>query len=311
MSLIKVEDIAFVRFGAPNLAVMRDFLIDFGLHEANSSGRPEALYMRGSGPAPFVHVTELGEPGFRGLGLRARSVEDLETVAEAEGLEVEPIQAPGGGKMVRLTDPEGFVVDLIADQEQMEVHPVSQRTPWNIWESKPRTNLPKRLVSLPAEVTRLGHAVFIVNDLQRSWDWWQHRFGLIVSDEVQAPDGTPVAMFIRCDRGSEAADHHSLNFASIPGKSAVFHHAAFEVADLDDLMTGHEYLKAKGHSHVWGVGRHILGSQVFDYWCDPFGNKMEHWTDGDMFAADSPPTITDLPTMLGTQWGPPAPPTFV
>ena len=32
-------------------------------------------------------------------------------------------------------------------------------------------------------------------------------------------------------------------------------------------------LAARGYPHAWGVGRHILGSQIFDYWRDPFGHK--------------------------------------
>jgi hypothetical protein len=30
------------------------------------------------------------------------------------------------------------------------------------------------------------------------------------------------------------------------------------------------------------VGRHILGSQVFDYWHDPSRFKIEHYADGDV-----------------------------
>jgi len=43
------------------------------------------------------------------------------------------------------------------------------------------------------------------------------------------------------------------------------------VADLDDLMAGHDRLKIGGRHAGMGVGRHLLGSQVFDYWRDPWG----------------------------------------
>ncbi len=32
-----------------------------------------------------------------------------------------------------------------------------------------------------------------------------------------------------------------------------------------------------------GIGRHIQGSQLFDYWRDPDGFLVEHFADGDMF----------------------------
>ena len=146
--------------------------------------------------------------------------------------------------------------------------------------------------------------------MQASWDWWQSRFGLLLSDEVRAPNGDVAALFIRCDRGDEAVDHHTLNFARFPGLPPKFHHAAFEVADLDDLMVGSKFLEEKGYQHDWGIGRHILGSQVFDYWKDPFGNRVEHWTDGDLFDATVPTNIIDISVMLGHQWGPPSPEDF-
>ncbi len=61
MSLIKVEDIAFVRFRAPDLSEMAGFLEDFGLRPERQG---QVLYARGSGPAPFLHVTVPGDAGF-------------------------------------------------------------------------------------------------------------------------------------------------------------------------------------------------------------------------------------------------------
>ena len=88
---------------------------------------------------------------------------------------------------------------------------------------------------------------------------------------------------------------------------AGFNHAAFEVADLDDLMAGHERLKASGHTAEWGIGRHILGSQIFDYWRDPWGHTLEHWTDGDLFNAQDGSNTASLQDLLGVQWGPTPP----
>jgi hypothetical protein len=44
-------------------------------------------------------------------------------------------------------------------------------------------------------------------------------------------------------------------------------------------------MKAAGYKHFWGIGRHVLGSQLFDYWCDDDGHQFEHYTDGDIFTA--------------------------
>lgn len=44
------------------------------------------------------------------------------------------------------------------------------------------------------------------------------------------------------------------------------HHSSFEVHDMDIQALGHQWLKNKGYELEWGVGRHVLGSQIFDYW---------------------------------------------
>jgi hypothetical protein len=38
------------------------------------------------------------------------------------------------------------------------------------------------------------------------------------------------------------------------------------VHDFDIEVLGHDYLRHQGYKNCWGVGRHILGSQIFDYW---------------------------------------------
>ena len=58
------------------------------------------------------------------------------------------------------------------------------------------------------------------------------------------------------------------------------------------------------------IGRHVLGSQVFDYWRDPWGHMFEHYADGDLLTASSKPgNYPALPENLA-QWGPPVTPTF-
>ena len=47
-----------------------------------------------------------------------------------------------------------------------------------------------------------------------------------------------------------------------------------------------QHLRDRGYRHSWGIGRHIQGSQIFDYWRDPDKMMFEHYADGDVF--DSP-----------------------
>jgi catechol 2,3-dioxygenase-like lactoylglutathione lyase family enzyme len=301
--VIKVEDIAHVRFAAPDLATMRAFLDDFGLNPFERGGR---LYGKGSDGRPFVHVTERGEARFLAVGLRAATLEDLALLAAHDGVPVEDLDAPGGGKVVRLVDPDGYGVEVVAGQACERPAALPADPPRNTAAARPRFRAPVRLDPAPAHVRRIGHAVLKVRDFRRSEAWYKARFGFLTSDEVEAAEGVPLGAFMRCDRGDKPADHHTLFLAQLPGPLGLLH-AAFEVANLDDLMLGHQHLKAKKREQAWGVGRHIMGSQIFDYWRDPFGNELEHWTDGDLFTAADPPQKQPMRALLAVQWGSPHP----
>ena len=303
MSVIRIEDIAHVRYQAPDLARMRGFLEDFGLTVFDHG---ERLYGRGSDGRPFAHVTQPGPARFLALGLRAASPEDLARLAAHEGVAVAPLDEPGGGQIVRLTDPDGYQVEVVAGQDRVAAASPPAPRPFNSAAAKPRLRAAVRLEPGPAQVRRIGHAVLKVRDFRRSEQWYKERFGFLTSDEVEAAADVPLGAFMRCDRGELPADHHTLFLAQLPGPLGILH-AAFEVDDLDALMLGHQHLKARGRTAAWGVGRHIMGSQVFDYWKDPFGNELEHWTDGDLFTAADPPNKLPMSALLAVQWGSPHP----
>jgi catechol 2,3-dioxygenase-like lactoylglutathione lyase family enzyme len=307
MSITKAWDVAYVRFSAPDLAAMRTFLVDFGMIPVEeSAGR---LIMRGYGPDPYVHVTELGAPGFAGFGIELLSLDDLHKLAAHDNATVEPIQAPGGGQMVRLRDPDGFVVDVVAGRAPADPVSAPAALPWNQGGNYARQSKPRRVPAAPSKVQRLGHVVLNVSNFRASESWYKERFGFISSDEIQPVPGHGIGAFMRADRGDVPCDHHTLFLLDAPGPApSGFMHSAFEVADLDDLMAGHDYLAARGYDHQWGIGRHVLGSQVFDYWRDPFGHEIEHWTDGDQFKATDGGSVAGLDALLGVQWGMKMPP---
>ena len=305
--MIKVEDIAFVRFRAPDLGQMRAFLEDFGLVVVEANDR--RIVARAMGPAPVAHITELGEPGFAGIGLRAASEADLRQLSEAEGAPVQPFDAPGGGLVVRLADPDGHSVEVVAGQTPAPPLGLPGGEPWNSARIRDRLRQSRRLAAGPSHVVRLGHAVLNVSNFRASEAWYKDRFGFITSDEIALSPQFSVGAFMRCDRGETPTDHHTLFLIQSP-KGPGFNHAAYEVTDFDDLMLGHQRLADAGRHSEWGVGRHFLGSQIFDYWRDPWGHTLEHWTDGDLFTAADGSNTATLQDLLGVQWGPAAPPTM-
>ena len=134
-------------------------------------------------------------------------------------------------------------------------------------------------------------------------------FGFIPSDVMCLADGTPVGSFTRLDRGNEPTDHHTIFVAM--GMESNVDHVAFEVVDLDAVEMGQQVLMAKRYRHAWGVGRHLLGSQIFDYWRDPWGQKHEHYADGDLFDAAQPAGYHLMDRNGLYQWGPDLPDDFI
>jgi len=87
-----------------------------------------------------------------------------------------------------------------------------------------------------------------------------------------------------------------------PGRGYV--HSAYQVADLDAVAMGGEFLEERGYHRAWGIGRHILGSQIFDYWRDPDSVMVEHFADGDMFDNTIETGWAPMAASGLAQWGP-------
>ncbi|MEM7411306.1 MAG: VOC family protein [Myxococcota bacterium] len=298
--MIRVQDIAYVRFGAPDLDAMERFAAEFGLVLAARQGG--SLYHRGTDPSPYIHVTEEGEPGYRGVAFEAASAADLEAASKLDGASgVEKLDAPGGGHVVRFRDPDGHGVEVVHGRELLPALPVPTGSGINRGSHRERFGTLHRPPSGPSSVKRLGHVGIRGSDFRTSADWYASRFGFIPSDEVALGEDAIIAAFLRCDRGDTFTDHHTLVCIGAPEPG--LDHAAFEVEDLDTLMMGHEHLVQHERDHHAGIGRHILGSQIFDYWKDPWGHVVEHFADGDLLNASHPTERHGPDVALGTLWG--------
>lgn len=303
---IKVADIAYVEYRHPDLDLIERFLHDFGLER--SARTSDALYLRGCDTPHHLYVAHRGTASeFLGFALRAASREDLDRIAAAPGASsVEAMDAPGGGHRVRLSDPNGFRVDVVYGMQQLPAIASRSPMPWNDIHNKRRRGQPQRPPVERAAIQRLGHIGLKVRNVEESYAWYSSHFGLLPSDVryAETPDRR-VGMFLRCDRGDEWVDHHTV--VIFQGDPPKIHHTSFEVIDFDALRLGQEHMKQRGWTDNWGVGRHILGSQIFDYWRDPYGNIVEHFTDGDLLQAGTPTSMQKSGPGQNAVWSPPRP----
>ena len=304
--IVKVYDVAWLEFEKPDLERTERFAEAFGFTTAWRTANE--LHLRGSDPgSPCVLVRKAPRSRFVGPTFRAADSSDVTRLAKATGAKVEHLPETLGGRAVTLVDPNGMPVRLVADPHELPGLPDPAPLTFNFGHEVPRLNSMQRPPRQPAVVQRLGHVVVQTTKYRESLDWYLQHFGLIVSDFLYYPgqrERGPTLSFNRCDRGSTPADHHTLVLALGPHNRYL--HSAYQVSDLDTLAAGGEYLLDKGYHRSWGIGRHVEGSQIFDYWRDPDGFLVEHFTDGDMFDNTLETGWTQFTVSGLRQWGPPA-----
>jgi catechol 2,3-dioxygenase-like lactoylglutathione lyase family enzyme len=310
MAFIKVRDIAYGRLRAPDLDAMEEFLTEFGMVRAARTN--DALYMRGTDPENFIHVTEKGDPAFIGFAYSAVSEQDLERISKAPGASgIEHMDEPGGGKRVRLTEPNGYQIEVVWGQKLLDPIPVRYQKLNSGPEADNRAGEPMRIHSGASRVKRIGHGVLGSPKVIETVAWFRETLGFVRSDDVYAGErDNIIGSFNRCDQGDAYVDHHV--FFCMHNERPGLNHFSFEVHDIDDVFTGHEHLKGVGkYEHIWGLGRHLLGSQVYDYWADPWGRVHEHWADTDRLNVANGGQLISAEEGLTSQWGEGPPEKFI
>ena len=303
--VIKVQDIAWLEFEKPDLARAEAFAHAFGF--ATVLRTADELQLRGTDAGPPCVILRRGPRSrFVGTAFRTQDDADLLRLATATGTTTRPLPETIGGLAVDLVDPSGIPVHVIAGAHELEALPAQSPHTFNLGHELRRVNATQRPPHEPTRVQRLGHVVLQTTKYIEALNWYLDNLGMIVSDFLYISgqrERGPAMSFIRCDRGMTPADHHTLAMALGPQNRYV--HSAYQVCDLDALAAGGEYLADHGYFRSWGIGRHIQGSQLFDYWRDPDGFLVEHFSDGDMFDSTLEPGWAPFTASGLAQWGPP------
>jgi catechol 2,3-dioxygenase-like lactoylglutathione lyase family enzyme len=147
---------------------------------------------------------------------------------------------------------------------------------------------------------KLGHVVIGTVDKDATQRFFTEGLGFKVSDDIG------MAAFMRC-----STDHH--NFLAQQSPVHFLHHTSWEVDDVDEVGRGAmSVLEGHPERHVWGPGRHYVGSNFFWYLRDPAGNFSEYYADMDAILDDQlwkPDVIHDFRGLFS--WGPPPSPSFL
>jgi len=299
--VIKAQRLAYAVFQRPDLEEAERFFCDFGLLVEHRD--TDTLHFRGRWESNIILIVRRGQHDMIGLGMVAAET-DLQVLSENAGAAVQTREGPLGGSFVALTEPGGLTIEICANLRGLSpIERDFQSAAWNSSDAKGRVGTTVRYDIQTHLVEKLGHSVIGVAKMKQSAEWYQAMLGLIVSDfQFIVDDPVPVVAFMRFDTGDLPTDHHSIGIASVIEKGHV--HSAFEMDSIEQIAIGGEWLREKHYKHSWGIGRHILGSQIFDYWREPAGDLFEHYSDGDVFDQSIPTGYHMLSAKAQHQWGP-------
>ena len=132
-----------------------------------------------------------------------------------------------------------------------------------------------RPADMPFRITKIGHVVLNVTDLERSVKFYTEVMGFKVSD-VYPPNMMPGGMvFMRFN-----PDHHGIALVGALDAQKVnsdLHHMAFEVDTLDEVIRARNHLRAH-NAQIDFEGRRRAGVQIAVEFRDPDGHRLEiYW----------------------------------
>lgn len=312
--LSKARDIAYIRLGRKNLKMATQYYLDFGLSLLEQTEN-RILFHGLNTEWPCWSIEKHHEDVLLGLGMYISSNEELAKLKDLKGavyLENGRFASSNFYPTINIPDPSGLSVDAVLNSNfQIPLPTINRkRKQWNTPNQTDRINQPSPYDRGAAKILRLGHAVLLKQEFFKNAQWYCDTFGLIPSDIQILPDSKePVIVFLRCDLGNQLTDHHTIVIANGPDDR--LEHCAFELEDLDEVAKGREWLLEKGWKPAWGIGRHLLGSQIFDYHRDPAGMLVEHYSDGDKFDNTIPVSYHLVNRKSLYQWGQDMPENFL
>ena len=295
MAIVGIAELAY---GVEDLALSTRYFEDFGL-PVEEKLADRTTFRLASGSAVLLRRISdplLPKACFAGSGVR----ETIFAVDTPEALERLARNLRGDRALRRDDDgsvhflgPEGHALGLRVQQRKPVI---CIPDPINAPDHIARLNLARkwRVRARPKTIDHLG---LYCDDYVAALEFFVERLGFRYTDH-----SCGLAAFARADGCYE---HHTvflLNSAAFHRSGPGFHHTSFGVEDLDEVMTGANYMARQGWpASEGGLGRHRISSALFWYQQSPAGGEAEYHTDCDCVDDDWVPRAFE-PTFGYTTW---------
>ena len=290
-----LHQLGSLTIGVPNIEEVAHYYQDFGLAPTDGGG---LATVEGGEQLRLIPARH------RGLEALTVGVDDEDDIGRiaARLSRLGDIKFGSDAESVTAVEPvAGFkvTVHIMPRMRQLPASTHIENAPGRI--DRPNSRAAAILRLGPVKPRRLGHVVLGSVDHAATQRFFVDGLGFKVSDWVPSR-----AAFLRC-----STDHHNVLVQQAPIN--FFHHSSWQVDDIDEIGRGATTMLAKDPGrHVWGLGRHHIGSNYFWYLKDPAGNFSEYYSDLDCVVDDAlwePREWEGIHTVYN--WGPPVPPSFL
>ena len=298
--VVGVHSIDRFVFTVPDLQVAQDFYTAFGLDVRRNGDRVD-LHTFGHAHcwASIFQGGERKQLQYVRYGIFGEDEAVFRQRIDHLGIGIAPhaLGEPGG---IWLRDSDGIAAQLVVAPK---VSPSAKTVPSAVAPVPAgRGAAPSRSTAAKVFPRNLSHILRFTPDVPRMLAFSRDVLGLRLSDH-----SADIIAFIHTPHGS---DHHLVAFAKshAPG----LHHSSWDVGSIDEVGRGAEQMRNAGWGKGWGVGRHVLGSNYFNYVQDPWGSFCEYSCDIDFIAPDRDWPAADHPPQDSLYvWGPAVPEDFI
>lgn len=121
---IRLDRLSYVIYEHPDAGNFNDFAAEFGFEHAGQVDK--STFYKGYGADRYVYVAQDGGENsskrFLGAGFRASSEQDFQRAVSLDTAElVDGSKRPGKGSIARVTDPNGYFIEIVWAQEEQSV----------------------------------------------------------------------------------------------------------------------------------------------------------------------------------------------
>lgn len=266
---------------AKSLEFYRDLI---GLHEI--AKERDTVYLGCGADDTFDIAIKEGGSGVGHLALQVMDEEDLgyyEKKLSSLGVATRRMTDPEPGKKValRFTAPTNHQMELVLVEDRRHyLHPVVGH--------KGGRGL---------GLQDADHITLHAKDVKGLVQFLQEALDFGVSDVFEPVPGVWGSAW------THASDYHHDVAVIGTTEDTTLHHYAFLVNGIEDMKRASDLLAQAGYKIEVGPGRHSVGGNLFTYFLDPSGNRIE--LSAEMPRADrsiSPVVWTDFPTAFSA-WG--------